>query len=146
MRHIGATTANLAPRFGTQLGHSRPERTLQKRRNRAVARFRSAPGRNRTFNLRIKSPLLCQLSYKGAADKYSAVGATALEGRRRGGCDLLDLRERGLLLRGVELGLEVLLCVLRGELDGLGGGEVALADLARLVGVDREVLEALLGR
>jgi hypothetical protein len=25
-----------------------------------------APGRNRTFNLRIKSPLLCQLSYRGA--------------------------------------------------------------------------------
>jgi hypothetical protein len=25
-----------------------------------------APARNRTWNLRIKSPLLCQLSYKGA--------------------------------------------------------------------------------
>lgn len=24
-----------------------------------------APGRNRTYNLRIKSPLLCQLSYRG---------------------------------------------------------------------------------
>ena len=27
--------------------------------------FGSAPARNRTWNLRIKSPLLCQLSYKG---------------------------------------------------------------------------------
>ena len=32
----------------------------------------NAPGRNRTFNLRIKSPLLCQLSYKGAAREDSA--------------------------------------------------------------------------
>ena len=41
-----------------------------KRRNRAAARFLiNAPARNRTWNLRIKSPLLCQLSYKGAARK-----------------------------------------------------------------------------
>jgi hypothetical protein len=29
--------------------------------------FPDAPARNRTWNLRIKSPLLCQLSYKGLA-------------------------------------------------------------------------------
>jgi hypothetical protein len=28
-----------------------------------------APARNRTWNLRIKSPLLCQLSYKGVAQE-----------------------------------------------------------------------------
>jgi hypothetical protein len=28
--------------------------------------FLHAPARNRTWNLRIKSPLLCQLSYRGA--------------------------------------------------------------------------------
>ena len=31
-----------------------------------LGRAGHAPGRNRTFNLRIKSPLLCQLSYRGA--------------------------------------------------------------------------------
>ena len=39
----------------------------------------SAPARNRTWNLRIKSPLLCQLSYKGGralilASYFEAVG------------------------------------------------------------------------
>lgn len=32
--------------------------------------FASAPGRNRTFNLRIKSPVLCQLSYGSLRGKY----------------------------------------------------------------------------
>ena len=46
----------------------RPARSLRLTRDRAFALYTiltSAPGRNRTFNLRIKSPLLCQLSYKG---------------------------------------------------------------------------------
>ena len=62
------------------------------------------------------------------------------------GCGLLDLLGRGLGLGRVELGLEVLLLVLGGEVDGLGGGEVALAGLAGLVGEDGEVREGLLGR
>jgi hypothetical protein len=33
--------------------------------------FLSAPARNRTWNLRIKSPLLCQLSYRGASSDAS---------------------------------------------------------------------------
>ena len=32
---------------------------------------KSAPARNRTWNLRIKSPLLCQLSYRGAGVQCS---------------------------------------------------------------------------
>ena len=42
----------------------------------------SAPARNRTWNLRIKSPLLCQLSYKGAAT-IVAPGLLLLRRRRR---------------------------------------------------------------
>src|SRR4051795_13679206 len=40
-----------------------------------------APARNRTWNLRIKSPLLCQLSYRGAAEEDSGepAGSAALD-------------------------------------------------------------------
>ena len=39
---------------------------LTTRIDRSSSRGVSAPARNRTWNLRIKSPLLCQLSYRGA--------------------------------------------------------------------------------
>ena len=118
-------------------------RTTKPRRS-AVSE--GAPARNRTWNLRIKSPLLCQLSYKGAGAKDSADAGSS---RRSGvgvGCGLLDLLERGLGLGLLELVLEVLLLVLGREVDGLAGGEVALAELAGLVGEEGQVLEGLLGR
>src|SRR3954451_16780784 len=101
---------------------------------RAVRTRGGAPARNRTWNLRIKSPLLCQLSYKGAAARIAAkLGLQGWGGRGRGG-DLLELLLEGGALRGVELCLEVLLLVGGCELDGLAGGEVALAGVAGLVG------------
>src|SRR5690349_1438472 len=110
--------------------------------------FVSAPGRNRTFNLRIKSPLLCQLSYKGGlAANDSGEAWALLLGRGRRSERFLDLlAERG-GLRLVELLLELLLLVgALGELDGLGGGEVALAGLAGLVREDGQVGEGVRGR
>src|SRR5688500_17329976 len=38
----------------------------------------SAPARNRTWNLRIKSPLLCQLSYRGGAKRPITLAWAAL--------------------------------------------------------------------
>jgi hypothetical protein len=76
-----------------------------------------APARNRTWNLRIKSPLLCQLSYRGA-------GAACA---------------RRLRLGGVELALEALAHVRVGEVERLAAGEVARARLAGLVGEDGQL-------
>src|SRR5215210_4269217 len=88
----------------------------------------SAPARNRTWNLRIKSPLLCQLSYKGAAPSVAAgSGRLPAAGALRGGA-------RGLRLGRFELALERLAQVRLGEVERLLRGQVALARLARLVG------------
>ena len=64
--------------------------TPGQRKSPAEAGLSSAPGRNRTFNLRIKSPLLCQLSYKGVGADESSDAAcgrrprtSARRGRRR---------------------------------------------------------------
>ena len=90
-----------------------------------------APARNRTWNLRIKSPLLCQLSYKGARSRMLApVSARASGvgvGRRLPGALLLDLLGERLLLGGVELALERVALVLGRELERAAAGEVALA-------------------
>ena len=36
----------------------------------------NAPGRNRTFNLRIKNPMLCQLSYGCDIHAFPTIGPT----------------------------------------------------------------------
>src|SRR5215218_9772950 len=87
----------------------------------------SAPARNRTWNLRIKSPLLCQLSYKGAAEIVAAgllllvlrFGRLGGGRRRRRDRRLARVRGRleGLRLRGFELPLEGLAHVGLGQLE-----------------------------
>ncbi len=109
---------------------------------RRSAASKSAPARNRTWNLRIKSPLLCQLSYKGAAS---------------------DCSGRAGYFSGVAVGVGVALAApswaawsvaccfapsswprsasrMSGSVSSsaLSRREVALADLARLVGEGRE--------
>ena len=49
-----------------------------------LRRFRDAPARNRTWNLRIKSPLLCQLSYRGSRTPQDS-GRSAARSARGGG-------------------------------------------------------------
>src|SRR5918998_1356851 len=95
----------------------------------------SAPARNRTWNLRIKSPLLCQLSYKGAGDDDSAVAGLFLG--RRGGRRRGPLRRR-LRARRLELAAQRLPHVLVGELERLVAREVSQPQVARLVGQRRE--------
>ena len=57
--------------------------------------FLDAPARNRTWNLRIKSPLLCQLSYKGAARSVERSYGVALGCAGRAGRLLLGLTRAG---------------------------------------------------
>src|SRR3954453_3154101 len=135
-----AAAARNTPLSGHSWDTVAPNPLPRKRRNRAIARFNDAPARNRTWNLRIKSPLLCQLSYKGATRILASAD------RRRGGrLRLLELLADRLRLGRVELGLEVLAVALGGEGDGLLGREVALAGLVGLVGEQGEVREGLLG-
>jgi hypothetical protein len=51
---------------------------LATRKGAALRRLCDAPARNRTLNLRIKSPLLCQLSYRGAANMVAAAARPPL--------------------------------------------------------------------
>ena len=103
--------------------------TLNARRSRA---FADAPGRNRTFNLRIKSPLLCQLSYRGAATMVAAASGQPL--LAAAGCWTPELA-----LLQVDLGLELLAVRLGRELERLLLGQVALAVLFGAGGEDREL-------
>jgi hypothetical protein len=50
------------------------------RKGAHLRRLRDAPARNRTLNLRIKSPLLCQLSYRGGPRMVAAGSAQPLCG------------------------------------------------------------------
>src|SRR4051812_35152802 len=99
-----------------------------------------APARNRTWNLRIKSPLLCQLSYRGgrlrsvAAGPESAAAGAARAARRAGPARTARLR-----LGGVELALEALAHVRVGEVERLAPRQVAGAGLTRLVREDGQL-------
>src|SRR3954463_11637781 len=105
--------------------------------------FPDAPARNRTWNLRIKSPLLCQLSYRGA-ERCSSLAAglllVLLAGGRGGwrGRGVLELGRECLLLGLVDLVLERRAVGRIGEIEGLLAREVALAGLAGVVGEDGE--------
>src|SRR3954451_8417218 len=104
-----------------------------RRRARRRSRRPSAPARNRTWNLRIKSPLLCQLSYKGVPRSVERSARLRSGARLRAG-----LRARRLL--GLfELALEGRAHVRIRQLERPVLGQVALAGLARLVGEDREL-------
>src|SRR4051794_13868451 len=94
-----------------------------------------APARNRTWNLRIKSPLLCQLSYKGVRRSVER------SGKLRRGAGLSRGRRGRRLLGLIELALERRAHVRIRELERLVLGQVALAGLAGLVGEDRELGE-----
>src|SRR4051795_4768858 len=119
----------IATRFGTFSGlRNRPLTSPETTKPRRSA-VSSAPARNRTWNLRIKSPLLCQLSYKGA--RASLASADRGGGGRLG---LLDLLAHRLGLGRVELGLEVLAVGLGGQGDGLLRRQVTLPRLVGLVG------------
>src|SRR5215216_7300682 len=98
-----------------------------------ASRCCSAPARNRTWNLRIKSPLLCQLSYKGACRPIVASARLLLGRRRRRRAGLTRL-QRGLRADVVELTLQRLAHVRLGQLERLVARQVALAQLAGLIG------------
>ncbi len=55
--------------------------------------FKSAPERNRTFNLLIKSQLLCQLSYKGEIDFWGYFSSLKFI-RQVIACAILELVQR----------------------------------------------------
>src|SRR5690606_23516260 len=73
-----------------------PDGTLRRKASRSatLASLPHAPGRNRTFNLGIKSPLLCQLSYGRDKHKPSNIRADAVRDARRSEGERGDLNPR----------------------------------------------------